>query len=160
LLKVGFVIGGGWREENGLMRFAVDQFWTMVIEMAIEILRAGMSATADAHEEVDKNVDRLVPVASGLAHAVSLRAYAVRGGGEIRASTGNGDDAQSGAMGDFLLPIHEGLQKNSKVITKLGVVFESLSKDEEIKRSPEWHLIGVKYMLDLDDVAVVTVERG
>jgi hypothetical protein len=63
-------------------------------------------------------------------------------------------------MGDLLLPFHEGLQENSKVTTKLGVVFESLSQDEEIERSPEWHVIGAKKMSDLFDVAVVTIEEG
>jgi hypothetical protein len=39
-------------------------------------------------------------------------------------------------------------------------VFESLSEDEEIERSTEWHVIGAKNMLDLFDVAVVIVEEG
>ena len=132
----------------------------MAVEMAIEILSAGLNAAADAHQEVDKNVDWLAPVASRLVDAVSRQAHAVRGGGETRASTGDGDDAQSGAMGDLLFPFHEGLQENSKVTTKLGVVFESLSQDEEIERSPEWHVIGAKKMPDLFDVAVVTIEEG
>lgn len=132
----------------------------MAIEMVTEILSGGMSAAADAHEEVDQNVDLLVSIASRLAHAVGLRADAVGGCREIRASASDGDDAQSGAMGDLLLPFHEGLQKHSKVIAKLGVVLESLSEDEEIERSTEWHVIGAKNLLDLFDVAVVAVEEG
>src|ERR1700679_3927860 len=113
----------------------------MALEVAIVILTLCLSAAADVHEEVDKNVDRLVAVASRLAHAISLQVHIVRCGGEIRASTGNRDDAQSGAMVDPLLSFHEGLQENSKVVTQLGVVFEDLSQDEEIKRSSEWHMI-------------------
>ena len=63
-------------------------------------------------------------------------------------------------MGDLVLPIHEGLQKHSKVIAQLGVIFESLSQNEEIERSPEWHVIGAKNLLDLFDVIVVAVEEG
>ena len=142
------------------MRFGADRFRTMAIERAAGILSGGLSASADAHEEVDQNVDLLVPAASRLADAVGLEAHAVRGCSEVGASTGDGDDAQSGAMGDLVLPFHEGLQKHSEVIAKLGVVFESLSQDQEIERSPEGHVIGAKNVLDLFDVAVVAVEEG
>lgn len=168
LFGVWFVIGGGRREDRVLCGFVADRFWAgaigadikMVIEMADGILTGDLGAPSDAHEKVDKYVDLRAPVSSRLAHAVSLQAQVIRGGGEIRASTGDGDDAQSGAMSDLLLSFHEGLQKKSKIISKLGVVLERLRQNEEIERSSEWHVIDVKNMLDLFDVAVVTVDEG